>query len=106
MISVIICSIEQSKYAAVSSMYEQMLAGDEHELIPISDAKSLAEGYNRGIARKQPRVGLHERRVLGVAERFVKRDRSGDQCLSGHVGAEDWFWGKIVSVGIDPTYCS
>ncbi len=52
-ISVIICSIDAAKYARVTANYEQRLAGHPHEIIGIHDARSLAEGYNRG-ARQAP----------------------------------------------------
>lgn len=48
-ISVIICSIEAGKFARISESYKHLLAGHPLEIIGIHDAKSLAEGYNRGI---------------------------------------------------------
>ena len=47
--SVIICSIEAAKFARVSERYKTLLAGHPVEIIGIHDARSLAEGYNRGI---------------------------------------------------------
>ncbi|OGI49613.1 MAG: hypothetical protein A3A87_01720 [Candidatus Muproteobacteria bacterium RIFCSPLOWO2_01_FULL_60_18] len=49
MISIIICSIDDSKFKAVTDNYSKLLAGEEFEIIGIHDAKSLCEGYNRGI---------------------------------------------------------
>src|SRR3989344_9511889 len=49
MISIIICSIDDSKFKAVTDNYSKLLAGEEFEIIGIHDAKSLGEGYNRGI---------------------------------------------------------
>ena len=49
--SVIICSVDPWKFAICARHYEQLLAGRRHEIIGIHDAKSLAEGYNRGLAR-------------------------------------------------------
>jgi tetratricopeptide (TPR) repeat protein len=51
LISVIICSIDPAKYAAVTANYAQLLAGERHEIIGLHDARSLAEAYNRGAAR-------------------------------------------------------
>jgi hypothetical protein len=51
MISVVVCSIDPRKFAAVSDNYRQLLEGWPHEIIGIHDAKSLCEGYNRGAAR-------------------------------------------------------
>ena len=49
--SVIICSIEAAKFARVSERYKTLLAEHPFEIIGIHDARSLAEGYNRGIDR-------------------------------------------------------
>ncbi|GHT82315.1 hypothetical protein AGMMS49960_00780 [Betaproteobacteria bacterium] len=49
--SVIICSIDPWKFAQTSQCYESLLAGFPHEIIGIHDARSLAEGYNRGLAQ-------------------------------------------------------
>jgi len=48
MFSVLINSRDDNKYQQVKSAYEQVLAGENWELIRIPDAKSMAEGYNRG----------------------------------------------------------
>jgi GT2 family glycosyltransferase len=47
-ISVIICSNDAAEYAHVTANYRKRLAGQPHEIIGIHDARSLAEGYNRG----------------------------------------------------------
>lgn len=49
--SVIMCSVKPWKFATCAQHYENLLAGRPHEIIGIHDAKSLAEGYNRGLAR-------------------------------------------------------
>jgi glycosyltransferase involved in cell wall biosynthesis len=49
--SVIICSINALKFAQICTCYERLLATVPHEIIGIHDAKSLAEGYNRGMAQ-------------------------------------------------------
>jgi GT2 family glycosyltransferase len=51
MFSIITCSIQPEKFNAVGLMYQQVFAGTQWELIGIHDAKSLAEGYNRGVDR-------------------------------------------------------
>lgn len=48
MISIIICSIDERKFAAVSQNFAALLSGEPYEIIGIHDAKSLCEGYNRG----------------------------------------------------------
>jgi len=50
-ISVIICSIDAGKFTSVSANYSRLLAHERFEIIGIHDARSLAEGYTRGIAK-------------------------------------------------------
>lgn len=50
-VSVIICSATPAKFERVCANYGALLAGLEHEIIGIHDARSLCEGYNRGIRR-------------------------------------------------------
>jgi hypothetical protein len=47
-ISVIICSITAAKLERVTANYQRLLGSVPHEIIPIHDAQSLCEGYNRG----------------------------------------------------------
>jgi GT2 family glycosyltransferase len=49
-ISVIICSVDNARFAAVESMYRRVL-GESAQIIRIPDAKGMCEGYNRGIAQ-------------------------------------------------------
>jgi glycosyltransferase involved in cell wall biosynthesis len=48
-ISVIICSIDDKKFSESRAMYTRLLQSKTYEIIRISDAKSMCEGYNRGI---------------------------------------------------------
>src|SRR5689334_3449801 len=48
MISVIICSIDDKRFAAVEAMYRALLASTPFEIIRIKGATSLADGYNHG----------------------------------------------------------
>jgi len=50
-VSIIICSVDDHKFQAVASDYRTLFDGISHEIIRISDARSLAEGYNRGMER-------------------------------------------------------
>ena len=52
-ISVIICSIDPERFAAVSANYAERLEGARYEIVGIHDARSLAEGYNRAIKRSR-----------------------------------------------------
>ena len=52
-ISVVICSIDARKFERVSENYRMLFAGRDIEIIGIHDARSLAEGYTRGIAQSR-----------------------------------------------------
>jgi GT2 family glycosyltransferase len=47
---VIICSIDDRKFTAAEQMYRRLL-GESAQIIRITDAKGMCEGYNRGIAQ-------------------------------------------------------
>jgi 2-polyprenyl-3-methyl-5-hydroxy-6-metoxy-1,4-benzoquinol methylase len=49
MISIIICSIDPEKFRNVAANYTALIGSEPFEIIGIHDAKSLCEGYNRGI---------------------------------------------------------
>jgi glycosyltransferase involved in cell wall biosynthesis len=52
-ISVIICSIDPVKYELVCDNFKKHLGDSPYEVIGIHDAKSLCEGYNRGIEKSR-----------------------------------------------------
>jgi GT2 family glycosyltransferase len=54
--SVIICSIDPWNFAQVSTQFERLLREVPFEIIGIHDAKSLAEGYNRGLKRARGEI--------------------------------------------------
>ncbi len=49
MISIIICSINPKKFKNITLSYTALMGKEPFEIIGIHDAKSLCEGYNRGI---------------------------------------------------------
>lgn len=49
--SVIICSVNDEKFKAVRAAYAGALAGEAYDLIRITDAKGIAEGYIRGLSQ-------------------------------------------------------
>ena len=53
MISVITCSHDDARFSALNAMYARLLYGEPHEIIRISDAASISEGYNRAIAQSR-----------------------------------------------------
>lgn len=56
MISVIVCSIDDAKHAAVTAMYQRLLEDWPHEIISIRDARSLCEAYTRATAQAKGEV--------------------------------------------------
>lgn len=52
-VSIIICSIKSEQFARVSANYHELMSGVTHEIIGIHDARSLCEGYNRGIRQSK-----------------------------------------------------
>ncbi len=53
LLSVIICSIDERRFQQASALYMRLLERVPHEIIGIHDARSLCEGYNRGVARSK-----------------------------------------------------
>jgi hypothetical protein len=51
LISVITCSVDGAKLDRARASYARAFADEPWELVAISDARSLAEGYGRGLAR-------------------------------------------------------
>lgn len=106
-LSIIICSIDDSRYANVSANLQRHLDGASHELIRIGDARSLAEGYNRGmdLSRGELLIFCHDdievlqpdflRRLLGHLERCDVVGVAGTTCL------KDSHWG---SAGVPATH--
>ena len=49
--SIVICSVDTAKFARVCANYHSLFAERNVEIVGIHDARSLADGYNRGVAR-------------------------------------------------------
>jgi len=62
MLSFVVCSIDDGKFAAVSASIAAAAGGDPFEIVGIHDARSLCEGWNRGLARSHgdPVVFCHD----------------------------------------------
>jgi predicted O-linked N-acetylglucosamine transferase (SPINDLY family)/GT2 family glycosyltransferase len=56
LVSIIVCSIDDRKHARTVDLYRRLYAGLPYEITVIRDAQSLAEAYNRGIARSSGEV--------------------------------------------------
>jgi hypothetical protein len=50
-ISIVTCSNDDARFAALAASYANALADWPHDIVRIADARSVAEGYNRGAAR-------------------------------------------------------
>jgi GT2 family glycosyltransferase len=51
LISIVICSIDAAKFAAVQASYAAAMGAAPYEIVGIHDAHSMCEGYNRGAAQ-------------------------------------------------------
>jgi hypothetical protein len=51
LISIVTCGNDDAQCAAMAASYDRALARWPHEIVRVADAKSLAEGYTRGLAR-------------------------------------------------------
>ena len=101
-ISVIICSIDDSRYEAVLAHYRRVFGPHPHEFVRIADARSLAEGYNRGIdrARGDTLVFSHddvEPLCDDLGDRLLRY--LGDHDLLGLAGTTKLIGPKWVNAG-------
>ena len=101
-VSVIICSVTPSKFERVQANYTALLAGMDHEIIGIHDARSLAEGYNRGIrrARGEALVFSHDDIEI-LAPDFAARlmNRMAESDLIGVAGTDRVCGGAWTDAG-------
>jgi len=119
MISIVICSNDARKFAAVSEMYARLLSGRPHEIIRIPDARGLCEGYNRGFAQTRGQIVIFshddvEFRSPDFADRLL--EHMGHCDIAGVAGTErlcggDWsiggpphIYGQVIHSGTDPGY--
>jgi len=102
MISVVICSKDADRYAAVEAMYHAAFGDEPWELIRIPDAQSLAEGYARGVARaKGEQIILSHDDVHILSPQLPQRVRSHLERfdLIGIVGTSRLCNGRWISAG-------
>jgi hypothetical protein len=81
--SLVVCSTDDRKFARAHGMYTRLLGEALLEVVRISDAPSLAEGYNRGArqSRGDPVIFSHDD-VTFLAADFAQK-------LMGHLAAFD-----------------
>lgn len=130
-VSVIVCSRDEAKLAEVSQHYRGLLGEEGVEIVAIRDARSLCEGYNRGVRASTgdllifshddvevlaPDLGEQLRRyldqydVIGVAgtTRLIEPlwDAAGLPYVYGQVAHEDAAAGDFhVAIWGAPTRC-
>jgi hypothetical protein len=99
--SFIICSVDDARFACVQASIEERFAGASYELIRITNAKSLAEGYNRGM--KSSRGGMlifcHDDIEFlqpDIATRIVDNLKHFDLVgVAGTTRLVDGYWGSV-----------
>jgi hypothetical protein len=101
-LSVIICSIHPERFDRVCANLRALLAPVPHEIIGIHDARSLCDGYNRGIARASGDVLLFSHDDVEIvapdlAPRLLAHLRSFD--LVGIAGTTHLLGGNWISAG-------
>jgi hypothetical protein len=81
--SLVVCSIDHARLDECVTRYRAAFADEAFDLIVIDDARSLAEGYNRGIARAQGAniVFTHDD-AFPISSAFADR-------LAAHLGQVD-----------------
>jgi tetratricopeptide (TPR) repeat protein len=102
MISVIICSINDKKFAAVSRMYEELLANTPFEIIRIGDAQSLCEGYNRGLRQSKGDLLIFSHddiKIISPDFNCKLRRHLADYDLIGIAGTTHLIKGSWLSAG-------
>ena len=88
--SVIVCSIDPWNFAQVGTHFERLLAEVPHEIIGIHDARSLAEGYNRGLQRARGDIVVFSHDdVVFLDSRFAQKigERMQSWDVLGFAGA-------------------
>ncbi len=77
MISIIVCSINPEKFSSITKNYTDLMGEEPFEIIGIHDAKSLCEGYNRGIQKSTGDILIFSHDDIEILSRdFVTRLKS------------------------------
>ncbi|HEX4797078.1 MAG TPA: glycosyltransferase [Humisphaera sp.] len=107
MISVIICSINQARFARAKYMYGQLLAGAQHEIIGIHDATGLAEGYIRGAVKSKGEwvIFSHDDVQFGAPDFLQRLMGHMEQCdVLGIAGTRRMTDAKWIASGMPYAY--
>jgi hypothetical protein len=76
MFSVVICSISQPKFQAVAGQWQRAMerAGEPWEIVGVGDAKSLCDGYRRGLAASHGEIVVFSHDDIELwSDDFVQR---------------------------------
>lgn len=98
----VICSIDAAKFARVTDNYRALYGGRGLEIVGIHDARSLSEGYNRGIARSHGELVIlsHDDIEILTPDFAARLDRHlADFDLIGVAGTTRLVTGKWESAG-------
>lgn len=97
--SLVVCSIDRPRLDECVARYRVAFADEAFDLIVIDDAKSLAEGYNRGIARARGAniVFTHDD-AFPISDAFADRlaahlEQVDVVGIAGATAALSGFWG-------------
>jgi len=101
-ISIIVCSITPAKFDRVCANYRERLIGVPHEIIGVHDARSMCEGYSRGVARSTGDILVFSHDDIAIhAPDFADRlqNRLTEHELVGVVGStqlsgEGWLYSR------------
>jgi len=107
MISVVICSVNQTLFNRVKYMYGQLLAGTQHEIIGIHDATGLAEGYIRGAAKSKGEwiIFSHDDVQFGAPDFLQRLHGHMEQCdVLGVAGTRRVTDAKWIASGMPFAY--
>ena len=97
--SLVVCSVDRVRLDECLLRYRTAFAGEPFDLIVIDDAKSLAEGYNRGIARARgANIVFSHDDAFPISGAFADRlaahlDNVDVVGIAGATAALSGFWG-------------
>ncbi|MDA8108867.1 MAG: glycosyltransferase [Betaproteobacteria bacterium] len=95
LVSVVMCSIKPERFAQASAQYRELLKDVPHEIVGIHDARSLCEGYNRGLRRSKGELVVFSHDDIRIISRdFAAKLYAGlaEADLLGVAGS-DWMSG-------------
>ena len=100
MISIIICSVDPIRFSRIGDHYRLLLENEPAEIIGIHDARSLCEGYNRGLAAARGDIIIFSHDDIEIwTGQFVPRlKRHLEKCdaigVAGAARVVNAYWGS------------